>query len=299
MVREKHTRGGLGLTTPSPDALVAAVAGRQHAVVTLLQLLEAGLSRRAIAHRVERGTLHRVHRGVYSVLAPRALSPQGRFLAAVLAAGPGAALSHLSAAKHRGLWRYRLACVEVVASSYRRIDSVRVHRARRLDPRDVTVYDGVPITTVARMLVDLAEELTKWELANIIHEAAFREIYSQRATCAAIERADGRRVNVLRAAMAMHEDGSAGTKSRDELRFLIANERLGNPEPLVNVALNGFEVDFHWPRLKLALEVDGPGHARKRTQREDGEKQQAWEEAGFRVLRDVQEALRTASVASS
>jgi very-short-patch-repair endonuclease len=280
--------------------VIAALAARQHAVFTVVQLLAVGLSRSAISKRARRGVLHRVHHGVYSLVPPNALSPEGRSLAAVLAAGPGAALSHLSAAKHRRLWRYRLSLIDVVAPSSRRIDdSVRVHRARNLDRRDVTVYDGVPITTVARMLVDLAEQLTKWELTNIIHEAAFREIYSAPATCASIERATGRRVNVLKAAMAMHEDGSAGTKSRDELEFLIANERLGNPEPLVNVALSGYEVDFHWPCLKLALEVDGLGHARARTQVEDGQKEAAWTQAGYRVLRDAQEALRTASVASS
>ena len=131
---------------------------------------------------------------------------------------------------------------------------MRFHLIRNLHPRDVTTFRGIPVTTVARTLVDLSDVITKWELTNVIHEAAFRD------------------------------------------RF---HERAGNPEPLVNVHLNGYEVDFHWPQLRLALEIDGSGHERKRTQNEDEIKERAWREAGYEVLRDPQLALRTASVASS
>ena len=162
------------------------------------------------------------------------------------------------------------------------------------------MVDGIPVTTVARLLVDLTDDITKWELTNVIHEAAFKHLFHEPATRAAIARANGRRnLNKLELAIQMHNDGSAGTKSRGELKFLIQNERAGNPEPLVNVHVNGYEVDFHWPELNLALELDGSGHERERTKKEDEIKERAWREAGYTVLRDPQLALRTASVASS
>ena len=102
--------------------------------------------------------------------------------------------------------------------------------ANRLDWRDVTVVNGIPVTTVARLLVDLTDDITKWELTNVIHEAAFKKLFHEPATRAAIARANGRRnLNKLDLAIQMHNDGSAGTKSRGELRFLIANEEPATP----------------------------------------------------------------------
>jgi hypothetical protein len=288
-------RRELRLTTPSPDALIAVTAARQHGVVTSAQLCAAGLSAKGIAHRVARGTLHRLWRGVYAV-GHCALSREGRFLAGVLAAGGGAALSRLAAAQLRELWRYRVPFIDVVAPKWRKLKPpVRIHRARSLDPRDVTTYLGIPVTTVDRMLVDLTDQVTKWELANIIHEAAYRGVFNLVATRDAIERATGRHnLRKLTDALDMHLTGSAGVKSRAELRFLIQSQRMDLPEPLVNVDLNGFEVDFHWPELNLAIELDGPGHRRHRTQSEDAVKQLAWQAAGYQVARFGVESLGAA-----
>jgi hypothetical protein len=163
---------------------------------------------------------------------------------------------------------------------------------------DVTEQRGIPVTTMARTLVDLTDCLTKWELASVIHEAAFRGRYVPLATQDALARASGRRnLHTLERAIALHESGSAGVRSRGELRFLIANERAGNPEPLVNTQLNGFEVDFHWPQFMLAIELDGPGHERPLTQREDAQKERAWREAGYELLRFSDPLAATASVA--
>jgi hypothetical protein len=172
-----------------------------------------------VSHRVRTGRLHRRHRGVYSVGHAR-LSQEGEWLAAVLAAGEGAALSHLSAAKLWNVWRRAVRGIDVLAPRRRQVNGVRVHTARRLDPCDMTVHNGIPVTTVPRTLVDLAEVLTAHQLANVIHEASFRNRFSSQATRAAMERANGRNRRALDQALALNAAGSAGTKSDLEDRFL-------------------------------------------------------------------------------
>lgn len=113
-------------------------------------------------------------------------------MAAVLAAGEGAALSHLAAAVHWNIWRRRTNGIDVLVPGNRRGRSgFRVHRVRRLDPRDTTTYQGIPVTTPARTLVDLASTLTAEQLANVIHEAAFRNRFDEPATREAMARANG------------------------------------------------------------------------------------------------------------
>jgi hypothetical protein len=109
----------------------------------------------------------------------------------VLAAREGAALSHLAAAKLWEVWRRRVSRIDVVSA--RRSSLSYVHWSRRLDPRDVTTRNGIPVTTVARTLVDLTDVLTAHQLANMIHEAAFRNRFSEPAARKAMERANGRR----------------------------------------------------------------------------------------------------------
>ena len=112
-----------------------------------------------------------------------------------------------------------------------------------------------------RTLVDLSDVLTPHQLANVIHEAAFRNLFDDRAVHAAIDRANGRRnLHVLDKALALNRAGSAGTRSELEDRFLALTGKSGLPEPLVNTHVEELEVDFHWPELSLVVEVDGPGH---------------------------------------
>src|SRR5215213_4104627 len=150
------------------DARIAAVAGRQHGVITTAQLRAAGLTDAAMYKRVAAGRLHPLYRGVYAAGHDR-LSQEGRWMAATLAAGPGAALSHEAAAKHWKIWRRKVTGIDVIVPGQRRArDGVTVHRTRNLDARDVTVHQGIPITTPARTLVDLATTLTAHQLANVI-----------------------------------------------------------------------------------------------------------------------------------
>jgi very-short-patch-repair endonuclease len=272
------------------DVALAALAARQHGVVALAQLRELPLSDSAVSKRVAAGRLHRVHRGVFAV-GHAALPREGRWMAAVLMAGEGAALSHLSAAALWQIWRGRPRDVEVIAPRRRHARAgVQTHQARRLDPREVTVWGAIPVTTVARTLVDLTDELDEHQLANVIHEATFRRRFDLAATRAAMTRANGRpRLSVLDAALDAHAAGSAGTRSDLEDRFLALVSAARLPPPLVNVhvptAARQIEVDFYWPDQRLCVEVDGPGHSRPRTRREDRARDELLRAAGQDVLR--------------
>jgi len=260
------------------------LAARQYGLATAAQLRAAGVDKSAITRRVQSGRLHRIGRGVYAV-GHTALSREGRFLAEVLIAGEGAALSHDACAELYEVRRWRTSLIDVVVPSDRRPKtSARVHKTT-LHPDDVTVHKGIPCTTIARLVVDLTDHLTSWEITNVIHEAEWLDRFDLDATYAAIERGKGRRIVAARKAVALHLDGSAGARSKNELKALIDLERKRLPEPRVNTELNGYEVDFHWPRLRFAIELDGPGHDRERTQQEDAIKERAWRAAGYELVR--------------
>jgi hypothetical protein len=268
--------------SPSLNAQLAELAARQHGVLTTAQL---GLSGSTIARRVQIGSLHRVHRGVYALGHCR-LSEKGRYMAAVLAAGEGAALASLSAAVLWKAWRRAVTEIHVVAPRGRKAQAgFRLRTTRHLDPRDVTTHDGIPVTTVARTLVDLTDVLTPPQLANVIHEAAFRNRFNARATREAMARAHGRpRLALLERAL---EADGAGTRSELEDRFLALVD--GHPEPATNVKIAGYEVDFAWPGR--IVEIDGPGHARPRTRREDRDRDRTLRAAGYDVLRFTGEEI--------
>lgn len=251
---------------PPPDPRVAAIAGGQHGLITVRQLLGAGLDRSAVAKRVHGGRLHRIGRAVYAV-GHASLSQEGRWLAAVLEAGEGAALSHLAAAKLWEIWRRRSTRIDVVGPCRSRLPYV--HGARRLDARAVTRHKGIPVTTVARTLVDLIDVLTAEQPANVIHEAAFKQRFSERAT-------PGGHRALTRAPESEPARESCGHAHRRQRRH---EER---PE---DTRVEGLEVDFCWPALKLCAETGGSGHARPRTRREDAERDARLNAAGYRVVR--------------
>ena len=204
-------------------------------------------------------------------------------MAAVLAAGEGAVLSHLAAAVHWRIWRRKVTGIDVTVPGQRRTRAgFAIHRCRNLDPRDATIHQGIPITTPARTLVDLAGTLTTHQLANVIHEAAFRNRFDAAKTNEAMARAQGKPLGTLHAALRAHADGSAGTRSELEDRFL---ETWTGPTPRVNTKLHGVEVDFHWPDQDLVVEIDGPGHGRPRTKAQDEQRDRDLHENGIRVVR--------------
>ena len=155
-----------------------------------------------------------------------------------------------------------------------------------------TERDGIPVVSVPRLLVDMTEVADADEIANLIHEAAFLGSFSELATRDAMERAHGRRkLHVLEAALHAHEHGSAGTKSENERTLKRMIKAAGLPEPASNVHVEGIEVDLLWPDRNLCVEVDGHGHGRKPTRREDKLKQRLLEALGYTVLRITDEEL--------
>jgi predicted transcriptional regulator of viral defense system len=264
------------------DARIAAVAGRQYGVITTAQLRAASLDDSGISRRVAAGSLHSLYRGVYAVGHNR-LPREAQWLAAVLAAGDGAVLSHLAAAVHWNIWRRRWNGIDVLVPGNRRgRTGFRIHRCRNLDKHDTTVRQGIPITTPARTLVDLAGTLTAHRLANVIPEAAFRNRFDEHETTQAMTRANGRQLATLHAALQAHASGSAGTRSDAEDRFL---ETWTGPEPRVNTKVHGIEVDLYWPDRDLVVEIDGPGHTRPRTRAGDERRDRDLQENGITVLR--------------
>jgi very-short-patch-repair endonuclease len=263
------------------------IAARQHGVVKSSQL---GLGKATIAEWVRAGHLHPLYRGVYAY-GHTALSQKGKWMAAILAAGDGAVLARMSAAALVRITKRTPARIDVLVPKPRKSQpGFRAHTCRNLDPRDVVIVDGIPVTTVARLLVDLSDEEDAEELANLMHEAAHWNQFDFDATVAAMGRANGRRnLKVLKEALRMHRRGSAGSRSRLEKRFRRLVIGAGLPTPATNVVINGFEVDAYWPGL--CVEIDGYGHRRERTQVDDRIKDAALRAAGYTVLRFSEDAI--------
>jgi hypothetical protein len=183
------------------------LAARQHGVVGRTQLGGCGIDDDGIARRVRKGALHRVHRGVYAVGYP-SLTAHGRWMAAALACGKGAVLSHLDAAALWKIYDGAGARVHVTAPSQRAAAGLWTHRARRLHAEDVTVHDLIPVTTVARTLVDLTDLLGRDRLLRAIREAEYLRLLDPIALDAAVQRARGRRrLEALKQALAGHRPG--------------------------------------------------------------------------------------------
>lgn len=272
--------------TPSADMTVARLAARQHGIVTVAQLAAAGVTRTGISRRVTAGRLVRIHVGVYAV-GHGAVSREAAFMAAVFGTGPGSAISHFSAVELQGLARALGSLISVISTTQRRPAGITVHRCRSIDPGDVTTHKGIPVTTVHRTIVDLADVVQiPHELTAVIHEAEFRGRFVEPAVRDVMARVNGRRkLGVVDRAIELHRAGSAGIRSRNELAFFLLVTNAGFPEPLVNVHAHGFMRDFHWPELGLAVEVDGAGHTRAPTRDADTSRDASLLAAGYTVLR--------------
>lgn len=272
---------------PAPgDWRLAALAGRQHGVVTAAQLTCLGVRRGAVAARLQSGRLHRLHPGVYAV-GHAALSTEARYLAAVCAGGPGAALSHRSAAAWWGLLRAQPgAGVDVTTPrrSRKPAAGLVLHRTRRLAGDEVTRRAGVPVTSVARTLLDLADRVTPRQLERCVHEAAVLRILAPEEPSNVLARANGRRgAATLRALL---EEPPAPTRSVLEDRFLALCRDSGLPPPEVGAHRAGMEVDFLWPSDWLVVEVDGFAfHGTRAAFERDRRRDAALARAGHRVAR--------------
>lgn len=233
---------------------VAAVAARQHGLVTIAQLFAAGVGKGAIEKAVRSGRLHRVHRGVYAV-GHAGLTREARWLAAVLACGPGAVLGHRSAATAWGIRDGVGPSVDVVTTGAgRRRSGITVHRAE-LEPFERRVHRAIPITSPARTIVDLAHELRDPDqIAWAVREMQYRRLFDRTE----LELCGRRRPSA--AIRAVLED-LAPSGSPLEVAFLRkVVHRHGLPEPDCQAKIEGFRVDFRWAWARLIVEVDGSGH---------------------------------------
>jgi very-short-patch-repair endonuclease len=248
-------------------------------MVTRVQLLGLGLSAKAIDYRVRTGRLWRVYNGVYCVGRPP-VTPHERAMAAVLACGPRAALSHVPGG---ALWELKLrwpSLMEVTAPAQRQRKGIRVHRSP-LDRRDVTRHYGIPVTTLARTLLDLAEVVDTPSLTRAVNEARLRRKATLTDLAELLNRSPGRATKRLRPFV---ERPSGPTRSEFEDAFLAFVHRHGLPTPETNQIVAGYEVDVLWREHKLIVELDGrPYH--ENAFEEDRERDATLLDAGLPVLR--------------
>jgi very-short-patch-repair endonuclease len=241
---------------PRVDAEIARVAASQHGMVSHAQLLVAGLDARAIRYRVRIGRLIRVHRGVYAI-GHLPTSPLARAMAAVLACGSGALLSHQSAAT---LWKMTArwqAPTHVIAASRHTHPGIRVHRSTTLRPQDATVHYGIPVTSPARTLLDLADTLDDAALTRAVNDARVSKYLHLEDLAELIARSNGRATSRLRPFVA---NASGPTRSRFEDAFLAFIDRFKLPRPEVNQIVAGHEVDMLWREQRLIVELDSRLH---------------------------------------
>jgi Transcriptional regulator, AbiEi antitoxin/Protein of unknown function (DUF559) len=263
------------------------LAGKQHGIVARQQLLSLGFSPRSIDHRVERGRLHVVARGVYAVGWPQ-LTEKRRWMAAVLACGgEGAMLSHRSAA---AFWEIGREMRGVVDISVRRRCEIRrpgleVRGRTALRPDDIVTRDGIPVTAVARTLVDLATEVDEVAVERAVNEADKRDLIDPEALRLAIESYAGQPGAPLLREL-LDKRTFRLSDSDLEIFFRPIAAAAGLFPPLSKQFVNGWEVDFYWPSLGLVVETDGLRyHRTPSAQTRDAQRDRAHIIAGMTPLR--------------
>jgi very-short-patch-repair endonuclease len=241
------------------------LAAGQHGVISRQQMRATGMKDAAIDHAINAGRLHRVFRGVYAVGSPL-VNKRARLRAAALACGPDAVISHRSAATLLKLLDKGPVVIDVIAPGDRgrHIDGIRLHRVRAPRPEETGTVDGIPCTSPARTLVDLAGTVSDWTLSSAFERAAQRRMLDIPAIEAAMD--PGRRgMKLLRALIGMWRGAAPLTKkgklkSPLEAKVLPILVRHNLPAPLFNapvqLAKGRIEVDFLWPEHRFVLEAD-------------------------------------------
>lgn len=281
-----------GLRRSRPiDTEVAHLAEAQHGVVARWQLMDIGMTERAIEHRIATGRLHLVGKGVYAV-GHRCLSREGRWLTAVLSSGPSAVLSHRSAA---ALWGIRSSAggpVDITLPS-KSTSSRRVRRHHSLLPADeVGEHEGIPVTSVPRTTLDLAARASIDEVESVIREAEYRQLYDRLSLPDLLDRYPGRRgVQRVRTALERIEALPPGRpRSPLEERFLPFLRRHGLPRPRLNdwivVGTHRFQVDCHWEGTGQIVELDSwQAHGTRTAFRSDRTRDRILRVSGYAVTR--------------
>ena len=262
-------------------------------MVARAQLLELGFHPQAIKHRIAKGRLRPVWRGVYAVGRPE-ITRYGRWTAAVLSCGPEAVLTHDSAAALWGIGTERPGQIDVTvpAPGDRRRPGIVVHRRVTLAADDLTTHERIPVTTPVCTLVDIAARLSRGRLEAAVNEADRRDLTHPDELRSAIGALDGRSgVAALREML----DRRTFTLTDSELerRFLRIVGAAGLPLPQTQSNVNGFRVDFYWPDLGLVVETDGLRYHRTAAQQaRDRLRDQAHARAGLTPLRFTHAQVR-------
>lgn len=277
------------------DAALVRLAAEQHAVFALDQLRALGLSASSIHKRAKTNRLHRIHRGVYSLVPPPLLGRHGRWMAAVLACGPGAVLSHRSAAALLGLRATGRALIDVTipGRGTRRHQGLDIHRSTTLSGDDTTTADHIPCTTVARTQLDLAGVIDRRGVEKAFDQAEILDVFDLRALEDQLGRNASRPAAArIRAVMAEHHAGQTVTRHELEERFLALCRSAGILQPEVNAWLalpDGeppIQVDFLWRAQRVALETDGfRFHRTQRAFERDRRRDQRLTVAAWRPVR--------------
>ncbi len=277
------------------DRAVSELALRQHGVFGLHQLRELGLAPAAVRARCATGRLHRIHRGVYSLVPRELLKREGLYMAAVLACGPGAVLSHRSAARLHELRNYGYYRVEVTVPgrSTRTHSGVVVHRSTTLSKPDVTVVNHIPVTTLARTLFDIAELVTARQLERAFDQADIMQLLDLNEINDQLARNPNRPAGkAVRHLLQTHYIGSTPTDNDFEDAFLALTRSLGLPDPTPQFYVDPgdgeppMRVDFAWPDRKIAVETDGNRtHGTRNAFESDRRRDQRLIAAGWTVIR--------------
>jgi hypothetical protein len=264
-------------------------------VVTLEQLVGVGVSESAVVKKAARAQLHRIHVGVYAIVPPSMLSSNGRYLAAVMACGPGAALSHRSAAQLHGLRLTARGRIDVIlpGRAKRARPGIDAHTSVHLTPQDITAVDRIPVTTVARTALDLAAVVARRQVERALDQAEILRTFDLTALTDQIQRNPHHPgAATLTAILGSHYAGSTATWSELEEICLEAARAGGVPAPEVNAFVDPgdgeppIRVDFVWRAQRTAVEADGRGtHLTTWTFEHDRRRDQRLAAAGWRVVR--------------
>lgn len=266
MEGSSKTRPYVGRIVEDPlDRRISERSAGQHAVVAVDQIVEMGLSASAVRSRVSRGRLHVIYPGVVAVVPRRLVTPKGLVMAATLACAPGTAASHRSSSMLFELGLARRALVDVTTpgtTGYRR-RGIRVHDGMTLTENDITEIDGIPCTSLARTLLDIAEDGTRREVGRALDRAELARLLDMRAIDDVLSRSNGRRgAKLLCAVLEQHRIGSTLTRNDLEEAFLAIARDVGCPPDAVNQWIafpvgDGAEADFVYAVQRLIVEADG------------------------------------------
>jgi hypothetical protein len=293
---------GAKRTTIQRDRAIIEIAGDQHGIVTLAQLRAVGHSDKAIQHRVATARLHRLHRGIFAVgLHP--IAREGHLLAATLACGPNAVLSHASLAALMNVRESSATLIDVTAPGRagRQREGIRIHSANTLRPADRTDWAGIPCTTAARLIVDMAGVLRPASLEFLIHRIQTSRLFDRAAVIAAIAHAPGRPGTAsVRRILGLSSAEEDEIRSEDERRLVRLCRAAGIPAPQCNrwIAVEGagpggFEVDACWPAQRVIVEVDSRDfHDSERAWENDRYRDRLLTLAGWTVIRVTSRDLR-------